>query len=396
MQNTQKIRLIITYALFYIAYMSLFPFQTMYLLSLGYEKNAIAAVTTYTALGNFLIQYTVGKYADRIQSAKKLLKVLLSTSVFVTGFLYFIHGNIFTVILAVLPVTLLDFSAIGQLDTYTLTASAKNPSVHYSTMRAAGGLAGAGASALFGIIYAKIGLSYMFFFHGGIMFLSALSLWFLPETKKQTPAGPYQKKIKPDTAESGMPLLPWLPMLFSGCLIFLGWRINVIYLPILLKEAGGTSTHQGAAMAVMNISSLPILLTFPHLTKHYSLSRLMAIGGIFMALRILFVSFLKSAELLTMVQVLEGVSYGLLQPAIMELFARHAANHIRGRIVALWTGIQMALSTIITNLIVNGFSIFLELRAIFAIFTVITVVGMILLLMSYRKIEKVRRKSNEV
>ena len=123
-----------------------------------------------------------------------------------------------------------------------------------------------------------------------------------------------------------MHLLLWLPILFSGCLIFLGWRANIIYLPVLLKEAGGTSAHQGAAMAIMNISSFPVLLTFPQLTKHYSLSKLMAIGGTFMALRILFVPFLKSAQLLTMVQVLEGVSYGLLQPAIMELFARHAAD----------------------------------------------------------------------
>lgn len=396
MRNAQKILLIIIYALFYTAYMSFFPFQAMYLLSLGYDKTAIAAVTTCTALGNFLIQYTVGSYADRMQSAGKLLKILLPASVFVTGFLYFIHGNLFRVILAVLPVTLFDFSAMGQLDAYTLAASNINSSVHYSTMRAVGGLTGAGASALFGILYAKVGLGYMFFFHGGIMFLSAFSLWFLPEIKKQTPAGSYQKKEKPGTAESSMHLLLWLPILFSGCLIFLGWRANIIYLPVLLKEAGGTSAHQGAAMAIMNISSFPVLLTFPQLTKHYSLSKLMAIGGTFMALRILFVPFLKSAQLLTMVQVLEGVSYGLLQPAIMELFARHAADHVRGRIVALWTGIQMALSTIITNLIVSGFSLFLELRAIFAIFAVITIIGMILLLESYGKITKSWRKNSEV
>lgn len=396
MRNIQKIRLIIIYALFYTAYMSLFPFLTMYLLSLGYDKTAVGAVTTCTALGNFLIQYTVGKYADRMQSAKKLLKILLPASVFVTGFLYLIHGNIFSVILAVLPVTLLDFSAMGQLDAYTLAASGMNSSVHYSTMRAVGGLTGAGASALFGIVYAKIGLNCMFFFHGGMMLLSALSLWSLPETKNQAPASSYQQDIPCDTAESRMYLLLWLPVLFSGCLIFLGWRANVIYLPILLREAGGTSIHQGTAMAIMSISSLPVLLIFPQLTKHYSLSGLMAIGGIFMALRMLFVPFLKSAGLLTVIQVLEGVSYGLLQPAIMELFARHAADHVRGRIVAMWTGIQMALSTIITNLIVNGLSLFLNLRASFLIFAVITVVGMVLLLKSCGKITKARRKNYEV
>lgn len=396
MRNTQKVRLIITYALFYTAYMSLFPFLTMYLLSLGYDKTAVAAVTTSTALGNFLIQDTVGKYVGRIQSAKKFLKILLPASVFVTGLLYFIHGNIFRVILAVLPVTLLDFSAMGQLDAYTLTASNVNSSVHYSTMRAVGGLTGAGASALLGIVYEKTGLSFMFFVHGGMMFLSALSLWSLPEAKRQSPDGFSQQKITPDKAESRTVFLLWFPVLFSGCLIFLGWRANIIYLPVLLREAGGTSIHQGTAMAIMNISSLPVLLVFPLLTKHYPLSKFMVIGGIFMALRMLLIPFLKSAELLMGIQFLEGVSYGLLQPAIMEAFARYATDRLRGRIVALWTGIQMALSTVITNQIVSGLSSFLELRSIFAVFAVITIVGVILLLLSYRKITKAWRKLNEV
>lgn len=368
----------------------------MYLLSLGYDNTAIGEVATCTALMNFLMQYSMGKYADRMQSAKKLLIILFPASVFVTGFLYFMHGNILSVILAVLPISLLDFSAMGQLDTYTLASSDINPAIHYSTMRAVGGLTGAVISTLFGILYEKIGLSYMFLFHGGFMLTAAFSLRFLLETKKQNRDDPYQGNTNPGIRKPRIGLLPWFMILFSGCVVFLGWRANVIYLPVLLRDARGTSLHQGIAMAIMSISSIPILLIFPRLIRRYSLSRLMIIGGIIMVLRMIIVPFIKSAETLMLVQVLEGGSYAILQPAIMEMISQYAAEHIRGRIVALWTGIQMALTTIIANMIVNGFSSLLRLRDIFMIFSIITGIGIVLLMISYGILAGTWRERNEV
>lgn len=70
MKANTSLRLGITYGLFYLAYMSLFPFQTIYLTELGYDKSAISVLTTCTALGNFLIQFPLGRLSAKTHSPR--------------------------------------------------------------------------------------------------------------------------------------------------------------------------------------------------------------------------------------------------------------------------------------------------------------------------------------
>lgn len=51
---------------------------------------------------------------------------------------------------------------------------------------------------------------------------------------------------------------------------------------------------------------------------------------------------------LILAQLLEALSYGLTQPAVMELLS-HAAPELRPRVVSIWTGCQMALCTVAAN-----------------------------------------------
>ncbi len=188
MKANTSLRLGITYGLFYLAYMSLFPFQTIYLTELGYDKSAISVLTTCTALGNFLIQFPLGRLSAKTHSPRKLL-VLLMIGAIPTGFLmYLFHGNLAAVILAVLPVTLLDFSLIGQLDSYTLALQAQDSSVRYSVMRSIGSLTGSAATMVLGSIYASRGTGLMFPLHGSLMALAVLAALLLPKSPPvQTP-----------------------------------------------------------------------------------------------------------------------------------------------------------------------------------------------------------------
>lgn len=370
MKANTSLRLGITYGLFYLAYMSLFPFQTIYLTELGYDKSAISVLTTCTALVNFLIQFPLGRLSAKTHSPRKLL-VLLMIGAIPTGFLmYLFHGNLAAVILAVLPVTLLDFSLIGQLDSYTLALQVRDPSVRYSIMRSIGGLTGAAATMVLGSIYASRGTSLMFPLHGSLMALAVLAALLLPKSPPvQTPQ---------QSGRSGA-LTAFLPLLLGGGLVFLGWRAILTYLPVLLVERGGSAAHQGLAMSLMSFSAMPVLMLYPVFRRKCSLRWLLCTGSAVMALRLALISLTRTPETLAVSQVLESFSYGLLQPAIMELMAQAVPDDLRPRVVAIWTGIQMALCTVAANLLVQLLCIRLSLAHSFYVFSALAVLGLIIL-----------------
>lgn len=82
---------------------------------------------------------------------------------------------------------------------------------------------------------------------------------------------------------------------------------------------------------------------------------------------------------LILAQLLEALSYGLTQPAVMELLS-HAAPELRPRVVSIWTGCQMALFTVAANGLVTLLGRRLCLNEILAWMTLPAALGTLVLL----------------
>ena len=98
-----------------------------------------------------------------------------------------------------------------------------------------------------------------------------------------------------------------------------------------------------------------------------------------MVLRLALIPLTRAPGALASIQVLEAFSYGLLQPAIMELIAQAAPDSVRPRVVAVWTGIQMALCTVAANLLVQLLCVRLSLAHSFYFISALAALGLILL-----------------
>lgn len=364
-RRTVRRNLSLVYVFFYLGYMAFFPFQTVYLTSVGYDKTAVALLTTCTALGNFLIQFPLGRLSGTACAVRRIILLLLAMAVPLGFGLSRFHGTLLAVILAVLPVTLVDFSLIGQLDSYTLS----RPEARYSTMRTLGSLTGAAATMLLGGFYTRWGIQKMFWLHG--LFLSAclFCVLFLPD-------GTAQAEPRRNVGGSAK---PFLPLFLGGGLLFLPWRMILVYLPVLLLEQGGNASHQGAAMSVMSFCIMPVLMLYPHLRKRCGCRCLLLFGGLAMVLRLGIMAVSSSIRVLILAQLLEALSYGLTQPAIMELLGR-AGPTLRPRVVSIWTGIQMALCTVTANGLVTLLSRRFTLNEIFAWMIPPVILGILILL----------------
>lgn len=368
------------YALFYWSYMSFFPFQTLYLTSHGCSEEIIGILSIFTALCNFLIQFPVGALSGRYVTPLKLLQVFFLASI-PAAFLFLLpQMHLFTVLLAVIPVTMLDFSAIGQMDSLSVQLEQREPSIKYSRLRAVGSLTGALASAVMGQLYVYIGIDKMFAVHTvfllmafacSILLQKCIPVSLLQPASKEAPAKASLRK--PASAKYGS--------LFVGAgLLFLGWRANLIYLPVRLVDCGGNSSHQGLCMALMSLSAMAAMLLFPILEKRFSLRAMLIFGGLCMVLRMLLTGWAHTALQLILLQLLEAPSYGLLQPSIMKLIERAAPETEWGFVISLWLGVQMALCTVVANLLVLVLLQVTSLNVAFVILAPFTAAGLPILL----------------
>ncbi len=336
-QRAVSARLGAAYVLYYAGYISCFSFLSVYLSGRGFGAGQIALVNTGVALVNFGSQFVMGRLAARL-SPRRVLTLCLTGALPFGLLLGGVPARLGPVLAALLPLTLLDFSALGQLDALTLRLGARYPRIQYSRMRALGGLSGAVLSAGLGDLLARAGMGLMFRVHTAGLAAALALVYSLPEG--EPPATQARTG-----GRAGVPLLRLLP---AGILLFTGWRVVLAFLPLLVVEQGGASRQQGTAMAIISLSCLPVLAAWPRLRRRLSLRALMGAGAAAMALRLACMALPLGPWALAVVQLAEGPSYGLLQPGVMELIARRGGA-AQARAAAVWTGVQMAFCALLAN-----------------------------------------------
>ena len=337
-EKTLSCRLSAVYVLYYAGYMACFSFLSVYLSGRGFTAGQIAAVNTGTALVNFASQFWMGPLAAR-RSSRWVLRLCMAAALPFGLLLGLAPARLETVLAAVLPLTLFDFTSLGQLDALTLRLNRLDSRIQYSRMRALGGLSGAVLSAGLGEILARAGMGAMFGFHTGALALALLLVRTLPDGNAVSP----QKTERP-----GAGPLSLLRLLPAGILLFAGWRVVLAFLPLLLVEQGGGSRQQGVAMALISVSTIPVLAAWPRLRRQFSLRALMGFGAAAMVLRLAGMALPLNAWELAVLQLAEGLSYGLLQPGVMELIGR-CGGAGQARATAVWTGVQMAFCSLLAN-----------------------------------------------
>ncbi len=105
---------------------------------------------------------------------------------------------------------------------------------------------------------------------------------------------------------------------------FTAFRPVQVFLPVLVREVGGTSRDLGLGLSIMGISEFPFLIGFSLLIRRYSDTRVLLVGLTFFFLRIGVHVFAASPLFVVFAQALQGPSFGLFLPASVHLLNRLA------------------------------------------------------------------------
>ena len=368
--------LILVYVFFNFAYTSFFPFEVMYLTHLGYQSSDVAILSMATAIGNFFFQFVVSFLLKKQKHLGDCFLYFVGLSIPLAFLLLFFHQSLLCVILFIFPVTLFDFSCIGQLDGLTVAIRNKYPQIEYSRTRLFGSLTGAFASFLMGHVYASIGIDRMFIVHSGVQLLTFITLLILKgRFANEISVIPLADESQP-LSEKLAVLERYLMIILGGTMVFLGWRAIFVYLPIIIEGLGGTSADFGNAMAIINASSIIGMLTYPFFRKKLGLRAVLILGCFAMALRWTLTAIAPTLLIIIIVQALESFGFGFAQPAMIESISHMARENDRSSLITIWTGTMMALGTILANIVVQVVSAKTGLQLSFMAFTVLAIVGM--------------------
>ena len=377
--------LIFAYIFFNFAYTSFFPFETMFLTHIGYKSSDVAVLSMATAIGNFLFQFVVSRLLRKQKRLGDLMVIFVGLSIPLAFLLLIFNQSLLSVILFVFPVTLFDFSCIGLLDSMAVEMIKKHPEIEYSITRVFGSLAGVFSSFLLGHLYSYVGIGWMFVIHGAVQFLTLLTLIVL---KKRYASGHVnEREIKTGSSfdEKYVLIKRYFPLIIGGTMIFLGWRAIFVYLPIMIENLGGNSADFGNAMALINASSMLVMLIFPFVRKKMGLGSILMLGSLAMAIRWFLTALAPSLSVIILVQALDSFGFGFTQPAMIEIISKSTLEKDRSSLISIWTGTQMALGTILANITVQFVSSFVGLQLSFLTFSALSLIGVLLVMTTGEK-----------
>jgi len=283
------------------------PFLPLYFDSQGLTNGQIGILLALGPCVSILVQSPWGYLSDRLQTVKKLL-LLQFTACLLFSFLLF-HLRSFSLLVP----TLIGFYAFflpsfPQLDCLIL-ANSKETGKHFGSYRLWGSLGFAVTALAAGELLAVVGIEWMKVLYQGLMLFSIFLIFLVKDVSPS---------CKTATSSQFKELLKRREVLYV--LIFMALvnttnKANDAFMGILIRSIGGTEAEVGWAWTTGPLSEIPVFALFGLLLARYNEVVLLALAAGIYALRWFLFAVTGDPDLIIVIQLLHGLSFGLFYMA---------------------------------------------------------------------------------
>ena len=294
------------YFLYYAALAALMPYLSIYFASRGLSGLEIGILTSLVPLMTMLGAPFWTEIADATGRHRTVLLavigVVLLAAIALSTATHVVTLGVFTALLAfhLAPsMPLLDHAVLEALG---------DRAHAYGRQRVYGALGWAIAAPAAGWATSSFGLPWAFFLFLGVM------PWVALAASRVTYAASTAAGLR--RVGGGLVLAlrdtRWIPFLFTGFAGGVGLATGSFFLPLHLRDLGGSFTVIGVAMAVPAISEVPFMVLGGVLLATIGPRRLLIGAVAALALRLLLSGVVTNATALAAVQLLHGPSFGVL------------------------------------------------------------------------------------
>ena len=300
-------RLWVIWLLFFLQYLAVgafFVYLNIYYRQVGLSGTQIGLISMTGPLIGSISAVGWGFVSDRTGKPKWLIAIGALGGLVAVQFIPLAHsfwqffgltcvGSLMTSSLS----TLIDGATLVMLGT---------KSENYGRYRIGGSLGYILATGAAGMIYDKVGLSYIFPIYAVIMTLFALAALFLPDLPIKI-----QSRERTDKAEIGLMMRQpvWLVFASSVFLIWMASYAAIMYLGVALMSMGASQTLIGFASITGAIIEIPFMGFGSWFIRRLGLEKLILIAIILMILRYFLLGLMHSPVWAVAINMLNGPAY---------------------------------------------------------------------------------------
>lgn len=299
----------------------IFAFLAAYYQDIGFSPIEIGLVMALVSAANIVGQPILGTISDRLGSGGRVLQIALVGSVIFAVALYVTPTTL--IVVAILS-TLVSFSAQTLppiVDGWTMSVRRRIIRIDYGATRAMGSVGFSITVAVAGRIFDSWGLATMFPAAAGMFLLAIVFVTFARRYDVDEEARPPRAASTTGVARNFFSPKT-VAFLLVGFITFTAFRPVQVFLPVYIRELGGTNAHIGYALAIMAISEVPFMVAYTRLNTRFDDTHIMLFALAFFFVRIIVHVFAPGPAFVIVVQAIQGLSFGLYLPASVHLLDR--------------------------------------------------------------------------
>lgn len=359
-------------------------FLVTYLYANGYDASDVGLVMALMSICNVVAQPLWGYIADAKLKVRTTILLCLAASIPLVALMPLLARTTLSLIIGCCVIACFENPLKGLMDSLTNQAESKNKYIIYGVARGCGSFFSAIASLTAGELLAKWGVEWAFAIHGVLLLIALVTLLAFSgvqcrDCAGEAPAQP-EKKGNISLSQAGKVLLgnrTYVFIFLSTILLNIGLKAALTFAPVMIADLGGTSAHTGYSMAVNTIGMLPCMLIYSWMyrKKHVSNNRLYLLACVFTVLRIASMAVVTSLNGVILVQIINSLSYGFLQPAMICAVSDATPIEYRSTAITLVTSGQLAISGLLGDYVAGELVERIGMQAMFWICVVLAMLG---------------------
>jgi PPP family 3-phenylpropionic acid transporter len=307
------------------------PFLPLFLLARGFSLVEIGTIMGVAPLVSIVAQPVVGYVSDKYKTVKKIL-IILYFGVAAASFGVFFHASFWVVFVSFLLFHFALSPATPLIDSMTLKTLGPNKH-EYGKVRLWGSIGFFCIALLSGPILQWVGVERLFLPFLVMTGLTIFALSFLKDGK--TSSVPVNLRSVGEVLKNRL----FITFLLLCLFVIIPHRMNDIMIVIHLESLGATTFWVGLAWALAAVSEVPVFYYLAKKIKDFNELFLLAFVALLYTFRWILYGLISSPYILSLLQISQGITFGLFWLIAMQMAVRSVPEHLRSTGQALLTSV---------------------------------------------------------
>ncbi|MCC2686313.1 MAG: transporter [Paenibacillaceae bacterium] len=321
--------------IFYMTMAVVLPYFPIYFRSLGYSNLQLGLLYSSGPMIGIFAALLWGVWSDKYQTIKKLLIVIFSSQLLI---LFFIgQTRLFGLMLLIMLGFHFFQSAVIPLNDSMILLHIRRRGGTYASYRVWASIGFASTVFLFGSMAEYFGPGSALWLCGGSIMLSLL-LSFSLEERKAALSSPDWSELK--NIAGSRRLLFFLASVF---VLAVGHRMNDAFVPLVVKDIGGSDRLVGLAQLVAGGCEIPVFLLLAKYGRSFRESTLLIAASLVYVVRFIWMSATTDIVAIIALQTLHSLSFCIYLYASVSMLQKLVPERFRSTGQAMfafvWAGL---------------------------------------------------------